>query len=171
MGGPRALLETQRQAVSPDGGKYLGRGHVHCPYQRQPRPGCFAPCEQGTSLARGGLSCSPRLHALHQLPPSSHRITERSGLEGTSVGHPVQPPCPSMVTHSRLHRTLSRRVLNISREGESTASLGSLGQGSITLRVKKFFLMFRWSFLCFSLCLLPLVVLLGTTGKSLAPSS
>jgi len=31
--------------------------------------------------------------------------------------------------------------LNISREGDSTASLGSLGQGSITLRGKKFFLM------------------------------
>jgi len=35
---------------------------------------------------------------------------------------------------------LSRRVLNISREGDSTASLGSLGQGSVTLRGKKFFL-------------------------------
>jgi len=46
-------------------------------------------------------------------------------------------PCQSRVTQSRLHRTLSRRVLNISREGDSTAPLGSLGQGPITLRVKK----------------------------------
>ena len=38
--------------------------------------------------------------------------------------------------------------LNISREGDSTASLGSLGQGSVTLRGKKFFLVFSWSFLC-----------------------
>jgi len=53
-----------------------------------------------------------------------HRITGWSGLEGTSVGHPVQPPCPSRVTQSRLHRTLSRRGLNISREGDSTTSLG-----------------------------------------------
>jgi len=31
------------------------------------------------------------------------------------MGHVVQPPCQSRVTYSRLHRTLSRRVLNISR--------------------------------------------------------
>jgi len=36
------------------------------------------------------------------------------------VGHLVQPSCWSRVTYSRLHRTLSRRVLNISREGDST---------------------------------------------------
>jgi len=40
-----------------------------------------------------------------------------------------------------------------------------------TLRVKKFFLMFRQNFLFFSLCPLPLVLSLGTTEKSLAPSS
>ena len=38
-------------------------------------------------------------------------------------------------------------------------------------RLRKFFLVFSWSFLCFSLCPLPLVLALGTTGKSLAPSS
>ena len=36
----------------------------------------------------------------------------------TSVGHLVQPSCRSRVTYSKLHRTLSRWVLNISREGE-----------------------------------------------------
>ena len=63
------------------------------------------------------------------------------------MSHLVQPPCRSRVTYSRLHRTLSRWVLNISREGDSTASLGSLFQGSVTLRGKKFFLMFRWNLL------------------------
>jgi len=32
-----------------------------------------------------------------------HRITEWSGLEGTSVGHLVQPSHWSRVTYSRLH--------------------------------------------------------------------
>ena len=41
---------------------------------------------------------------------------------------------PLWVTQSRLHRTTSRWILNISREGDSTASLGSLGQCSVTLR-------------------------------------
>ena len=81
------------------------------------------------------------------------------------MGHPVHPPCRSRVTHSRLHSTTSRRVLKISREGDSTASLGSLCQGSITLRVKRFFLMFRRIFLCFRLCpQRPRDTLLLTTG-------
>jgi len=86
-------------------------------------------------------------------------------------GSPSPTPCRSRVTQSRLHRTASRRGCNISRKGDSTTSLGSLGQGSITLRGKKFFLRFRQNFLCFSLFPLPLVLSLGTTEKSLAPSS
>jgi len=62
--------------------------------------------------------------------------------------------------------------LNISREGESTSSLGSLFQCSVTLRVKQFFLVFRWNFLCFRLCPLPLVLSLsslqGKTFQSLS---
>jgi len=76
-------------------------------------------------------------------------------------GHPQQ------AAHDRVQAGLEF----ISREGDSTASLGSLGLGSITLRVKKFSLMFRQNFLCFGLCLLPLVLSLGTTEMSLAPYS
>jgi len=62
-------------------------------------------------------------------------------------------------------------LVQADREGDSTTSLGSLFQCSVTLRGKKFFLMFRWNLLCFSLCPLPLVLSLGTTEKSLALSS
>ena len=87
-----------------------------------------------------------------------HRIMEWKGSEGTSVGHLVQPSCRSRVTYSRLHGTSSRWGLNTSREADSTTSLGSLFQCSVTLRGKKFFLVFSWNFLCFSLCPLPLVL-------------
>jgi len=66
---------------------------------------------------------------------------------------------------------VSREVLNICREEDSTTPLDSLFEDSVTLRVKKIFLLLRWNYLCFSLCLMPLVLLLGTTEKSLAPSS
>ena len=57
------------------------------------------------------------------------------------------------------------------KDGDYTTSLGSLCQCSVTFPVKKCFLMFRGNLLCFSLCPLPLVLSLGTTEKSLAPSS
>jgi len=73
-------------------------------------------------------------------------------------GSPSPTPFQSRVTQSRLHKTASRRGWNISREGDSTASLGSLGQGSITLRGKKFFLMLS------SLCSLLLSAHFTTIG-------
>jgi len=47
----------------------------------------LGPEERGIErLTTKGIICFPTLLAV------SHRITECSGLEGTSVGHPVQPP-------------------------------------------------------------------------------
>jgi len=53
------------------------------------------------------------------------------GVGRDLCGSPIPTPCRSRVTQSRLHSTASRGVWNISREGDSTTSLGSLGQGSV----------------------------------------
>ena len=130
--------------------------------------------ELSESKAAGGkLLSGPALSQLCRCGPGlcwestfpwKHRIPAWSGLEGTSVGHLVQPAAEA-------GSPTAGWVFNISREGDSTTSLGSLFQCSVTLRGKKFFLVFRRNFLCFSLCPLPLVLSLGTTEKSLAPSS
>ena len=75
------------------------------------------------------------------------RVTESQthsmlGVGRDLCGSPSPTPCPSRVTQSRGHSTVPRRGWNISREGDSPAPLGSLGQGSGTLR-GKFFLRFR----------------------------
>jgi len=57
------------------------------------------------------------------------------------------------------------------READSTISLGYLCQCSENFTVKKCFLMLRRNLPHFNLCLLPLVLSLGTTEKSLDPSS
>jgi len=76
-------------------------------------------------------------------------------------------PRLKQVPYSRFHRKVSGQVLSISVEGNSITSLGSLFHCSVTLTVKKFFLIFIWSFLYSSLCSLPYVLSLGTTEKSL----
>jgi len=107
---------------------------------------------------------------------SLHRITESQNHRMLRVGGDLcrssgPTPLPKQGHLQQAAQDLVRWVLNISREGESTTSLGSLFQGSVTVREKLFFLMFRQNFLCFNLCPLPLVLSLGTTEKSLAPSS
>jgi len=53
-----------------------------------------------------------------------HRIPAWWGRQGP-LWSPSPTPCPSRVTHSRGHSTAARRGWNISREGDSPASLGS----------------------------------------------
>lgn len=88
----------------------------------------FQPC---SAPARWAKPC---------LQPSCYTVTERVRLEGTTEGYLVQSPCLSRVPQSTSVRIVSRRLLSVSREGASTASLGSLFL--VILRVKKFFLMF-----------------------------
>jgi len=77
--------------------------------------------------------------ALHHSKTES-QSPSMAGVGRALCGSPSPTPCWSRVTQSRLHSTASRRVWNISREGDSTASPGSLGQGSVILRGKQFFL-------------------------------
>jgi len=77
--------------------------------------------------------------AARRRAPRRARVTESQNHRMVRVGSdlcgsPSPTPCRSRVTPSRLHRTVSRQVLNISREGDSTTSLGSLFQCSVTLR-------------------------------------
>lgn len=68
----------------------------------------------------------------------------------------------------QLPKTVSRCLLTIFNNRDSTTSQGNLCHCWLTLTVKKCFLMFRWTTLCFHLCSLPLVLSWGTTEKNLA---
>jgi len=71
---------------------------------------------------------------------------------------------------SRVLRAPSNLVLNTSREGAATASLGSLGQCFTTTMVKNFFLISNLNLPSFSLEPFPLVPSLHTLVKSPSPS-
>lgn len=55
---------------------------------------------------------------------------------------------------THLPKTMSRRLLHISKDEDSKTFLSNLCQCSVTITVKKYFLMFTWNLLCSSLCLL-----------------
>lgn len=59
-------------------------------------------------------------------------------------------PHQGRVMSGRLHRNIPRWNLNVSREGDFMVCLGSPFQCSVALHLRKFFLMLRWNFLCFS---------------------
>lgn len=58
--------------------------------------------------------------------------------------------CSSTSTQSQLTRTKPRQLLRISKERDSTISLGNLCQCSVTLMVKKCFFMFLCVVVCAS---------------------
>ena len=93
----------------------------------------------------------------------NHRITEGVRLDSGSAG------ATYLLKQGHKEHTTQDCIqfLNISSEGDSTTSLGNLFQSSVTHTVKRFFLIFRWNFLCISFCPLPLVLSLGTTEKNL----
>lgn len=68
---------------------------------------------------------------------------------------------------------MSGWVVNISKDGDSTAFLVNLFYCVTSLTIFFFFLIFflKWNFLYFNLCSLPVILSLGTTEKSLVPSS
>ena len=91
------------------------------------------------------------------------------GLKGTSKAL-SSTPLLKQVPYNRLHRQASRWVLNISIEGGSTTSLGSLFLCSNTHSVKKFFHRFVWNSLYSNFRPLRLILLQHTTEESLASS-
>lgn len=98
-----------------------------------------------------------RSHTFERLTDDC-RITKLLSLEGSSGGCLVQPPCLSMFSYNKLPRIISNCVLTVSKDEDPTTSLNNLCQCSSTLMVKKCFLIFKLNVLCFSLCLLSLVL-------------
>lgn len=78
----------------------------------------------------------------------NYKITEELRFEGISGSYLVHTPYSSKVTYNRLPGTTSRRLLNFNNDEASTSPLGKLCGGSITVTVKKCFLMSRWNLLC-----------------------
>lgn len=106
-------------------------------------------------------------HQHIQQPYHSNRHTEELWWKGTAEDYFTQPPCSSKVTCRMLSRTMSCQVMNISKDGDSRTSLGTLFQCSTTLTAKKYFLTCKWNFLCCILCPKRLVLSLGIAEKSL----
>jgi len=63
----------------------------------------------------------PKLFCIYSIS----QFTEWLRLEGTSGGHPDQPPCSSTATYSWLPKTMSWWLLSISSARDSTTSLAT----------------------------------------------
>ena len=79
----------------------------------------------------------------------NHEVAE----VGTDLWRSSGPiPCSSRVSYSRLPRTMTSRISNISKDGDSTTSLGNLFQCSVALTVTKVFSCAQVSFHVFLIC-------------------
>lgn len=92
--------------------------------------------------------------------------TQRTAKAGRALYVHLAHPFSSRATQSRVPMPMAKWLLEITKE--TWQPLGSLCQCSVTHTVQKFFLIFLWNSLCFCLCLVPLILLLGSTEKSLA---
>ena len=116
----------------------LGHGGVQC-FQNSTvlqTPGC-RPLLKYCNWFDRKFGWFPALSRVHW--DYGYRITERLRLEGNFGGHLVQPLSSSRTTYSWFPRTVSRQLLSIPKEGDSTISLGNFCQSLVTLTVKKVF--------------------------------
>ena len=109
------------------------------------------------------------LYCVRILRLADHRIIGWERLLRSSV--PTICPTPSCLLNHISQSATSTHFLNTYRDGDSTASLGSLFQCLTTLSVKKFFLISSLNLPWCSLRSLPLILLLVTWEKRPTPAS
>lgn len=80
-------------------------------------------------------------------------------------------PCSSRVTQGWLSRIVSRQLPDSSKDEGSITSLAGCAGARGHTHNEKVFPEVQSELPVFSMCLWPLVLALGTTGKSLAPSA
>ena len=100
-----------------------------------------------------------------------HRITEWWRLKGSVRDHLVQPCCSKQCQLEQVAQGIIHSRFEYVRDGDSTTSPGNLFHYLTTFTIKRGSPLLKLTFLCFSLCPLPLVLSLGNTENSLASCS
>lgn len=125
MGRPRELLETQRQAVSPSTGMYLGREHTRCLCRRQLQPGCFSRFEQRRALGAQAHPASPKSgltpHPLRQRWLVGDRALQPSPPHLTSA--PTRLSSPGKATTGRKMAFFSSEPDGVHQGGDAAADI------------------------------------------------
>lgn len=119
------------------------------------------------------ISCQLLMHRIFLLPLQkkstsyeSHRFTEWIRLEGATEDHQIQAPCLSRVIPEPIAQDCVQMALEYLQSDRIHNLLDSLFPCSVNCTVKMFLLMFRWNFLSFRFCPLPLVPLLATPSRT-----